>query len=489
MTLTSAIDIARSGLSVTSGQTAIVSRNIVGAGEALASRKLANVATAPDGGVRLASISRVSDRALFVHMLASNSKAAQHQSIVDALDRLDGTVLDPELDASPAALIGKLNDAMQLYSAAPHDTLAAQSAVAAARDVAQALSSATDVVQKLRKQADAEMASAVERLNGLLTQFEILNTTIVNGTRAGNDVTDHLDNRDRLLQAISEELGIRTTLRADNDMVLFTDSGVTLFEKKPRTLSFETTLFYAPDSIGNAVYADGVQITGTPGGLRIGSGRLAGLASVRDEFATRYQTQLDEIARGLIETFVESDQSAAPILPDAPGLFTYPSAAAVPASGTGVVGLAGQIMVNPSVDPAQGGSATKLRDGGIAGLNYNYNPSGAASFSGRLHELLESMAAQRAFYPNSGLAGSDSIAGFAADSVAWLQEARLSSSTDLNYRQTVLERSSEALSNATGVNLDEEMTILLGLERSYQATSRLIATIDDMFKALLAAAG
>ena len=106
MTLTSAIDVARSGLSVTSGQTAVVSRNIVGAGEALASRKLANVVTAPGGGVRLASISRVSDRALFAHMLASNSAAALQQSIVDALDRLDGTTLDPELDASPAALSG-----------------------------------------------------------------------------------------------------------------------------------------------------------------------------------------------------------------------------------------------------------------------------------------------------------------------------------------------------------------------------------------------
>ena len=489
MTLTSAIDVARSGLSVTSGQTAVVSRNIVGAGEALASRKLANVVTAPGGGVRLASISRVSDRALFAHMLASNSAAALQQSIVDALDRLDGTTLDPELDASPAALIGKLNDAIQLYSATPHDAVAAQSAVAAARDVALALNDATDTIQGLRQQADAEMASAVDRLNVLLTQFEKLNTAIVNGTRAGSDVTDDLDNRDRLLEAISEEIGIRTVLRADNDMLIFTDSGVTLFEKKPRLLSFEPTLIYAPNTIGNAVYADGVQITGSPGGMKITSGRLAGLATVRDDITVKYQSQLDEIARALIETFAESDQSAPPTLPDAPGLFTFPSATSVPAPGALVVGLAGQITVNPSVDPAQGGDVTKLRDGGLAGPEYDYNPSGAASFSGRLQEMLENMATQRPFDPSAGLAASATIAGFAADSVAWLQENRMSASSSLDYRQTVLERSSEALSNATGVNLDEEMTILLGLERSYQATSRLISIIDDMFRALLAAAG
>ncbi len=57
----------------------------------------------------------------------------------------------------------------------------------------------------------------------------------------------------------------------------------------------------------------------------------------------------------------------------------------------------------------------------------------------------------------------------------------------MHYRATLFERTSEALSNATGVNLDHEMTLLLDLERSYMATSRLISVIDEMFRALLAA--
>ena len=56
-------------------------------------------------------------------------------------------------------------------------------------------------------------------------------------------------------------------------------------------------------------------------------------------------------------------------------------------------------------------------------------------------------------------------------------------------KSTLLSRSTDALSSATGVNLDEEMTLLLDLERSYQASSKLITTIDNMYGALLAAAG
>ncbi len=48
-------------------------------------------------------------------------------------------------------------------------------------------------------------------------------------------------------------------------------------------------------------------------------------------------------------------------------------------------------------------------------------------------------------------------------------------------------RTSAALSNETGVNIDEEMALLLDLEHSYQASARLISAVDDMLSTLLAA--
>ena len=53
---------------------------------------------------------------------------------------------------------------------------------------------------------------------------------------------------------------------------------------------------------------------------------------MRDNAAVTYQSQLDEVARGLIDAFKETDQSGA-ALPDVPGLFTYPGAPAMPATG------------------------------------------------------------------------------------------------------------------------------------------------------------
>ncbi len=489
MSLANAINAARSGLSATASQTSVVSRNVTTGADILTSRKTANIVTVPGAGVRLQSVTRVSDTALLQHMLTANSAAGRQNSIVTGLENLDQTVTDPELDASPAALIGALADALQTYADGPQDLTRAQSALNAASDLVNSLHNATATVQATRQQADAEMAGSVDRLNSLLAQFETVNTAIVKGTRSNADVTDYLDARDRLLLSISEEIGVRTITRGDNDMVVMTDGGVTLFETKPREVTFDVSYNLTAGVAGNPVFIDGVQVTGTAGAMASGTGRLTGLAAVRDEIAVDYQTQLDEIARGLIEVFSESDQSATPTLPDAPGLFTWSGAPAIPTSGVAVSGLAGSIRLNPSVDPVQGGDLTMLRDGGMAGADYVYNAPGSAGFSDRLHDMIDGMSEQRSFDSDAQLNATATLGDFASSSVGWLQELRKTADSEASYRTTMFERASEALSNVTGVNLDEEMILLLDLERSYQATSRLISTIDNMYRTLLEAAG
>jgi flagellar hook-associated protein 1 FlgK len=487
MSLSVGLDVALSGLSTTAEQTSIVSRNVARANDPNATRKIANLVTANGGGVRLASVTRAANASLLEKMLGATSAAAAQRAIVDSLDRLNQTTDDPELDRSPAAMIQKLSDAIQQYASAPHDPIRAQSAVAAAQNLAVSLNDATTAVQNVRAQADAGIADSVDRLNTLLARFEVLNNEIVKGTRTGADVTDYLDQRDGLLAEMSEDIGIRTLTRSNNDMAVFTDSGVTLFDVKARSVTFERTLFYTPGTTGNAVYADGVPIVGASSPMQLGSGRLTGLAAARDSAALAYQNQLDEIARGLIEAFAETDQSGAPTLPDAPGLFTYPGAPAMPPSGALLVGLAGSIQLNASVDPTQGGDLALLRDGGMAGdPAYVYNAGGGSGYGDRLDQYISALSGQRSFDPAVGLAPTATLGGYASGSVAWLQETRRSTADDAAYAEILLQRSSDALSKETGVNIDEEMTTLLELERSYQASTRLITSIDNMLRTLLA---
>jgi len=486
MSLSSSLNTAISSLATTAEQTSVLSRNVARAGDPTASRKIANVITVPGAGVRLASVTRVVNVALFNNVLSSTSSAAGHGTIVDALEQLEQTINDTELDASPAALLQKLSNALQQYSSASDSLAHAQAAVGAARDIANALNRGSDVIQEVRSQADADLGGAVDNLNTLLARFESVNTQIVKGTRAGSDVTDYLDQRDQLLKEISEEVGIRTVTRGDNDMAIYTDSGVTLFDVAARQITFQRSPFLSATMSGSAVYADGVPIIGTATTMGIGSGRIHGLAKVRDEIAVVYQSQLDEIARGLINAFAESDQSPVPTLPDVAGIFTWNGGPALPGN-TLVPGLAGSIRISAAADPDQGGDAMLVRDGGIGGAAYVYNGTGVAGFTDRIDQLIDKMSAPQAFDPAARLSSSATLGNYASTSAAWLEEARRSAGAEADYRETLLIRSTESLNKITGVNLDEEMTLMLELERTFQASSKLISTIDAMLESLLAA--
>ena len=169
-------------------------------------------------------------------------------------------------------------------------------------------------------------------------------------------------------------------------MSIYTDSGVTLFQDTPRTVSFTATPTLVDGASGAPVTVDGVPVTGATSPMPIQSGALAGYAALRDTLAPQYGAQLDQIAGGLINAFAESDQSASPTLPSLPGLFTTSGATSLP-STSAATGLAASIEVNPTVDPSQGGNVDLLRDGGIFAPGnpaYTYNATGAASYTGRI---------------------------------------------------------------------------------------------------------
>ncbi len=99
--------------------------------------------------------------------------------------------------------------------------------------------------------------------------------------------------------------------------------------------------------------------------------------------------------------------------------------------------------------------------------------------------LIKSLDAPQTFDSSTQLPSSKSLGNYAKDSVSWLEALRQSTSSEADYRSTVAQRAASSLSQGTGVNLDEEMTNLLDLERTFQASSRLINTVDQMLSTLL----
>jgi flagellar hook-associated protein 1 len=487
--LSTALNLSRSSLATVSGQTAVASRNIANVNNADYSRKAANVSSLSSGSIAISSYSRAADKLLLDKLLGASSNSAASDSILNGLKRLSETVGDPESGSSPAGMIDKFRAALQLYEQNPSDQTLAQNAVRTAGDLVRSLNGASSTIQDVRRQADAGMSESVNRINSLLQQFKVANDAVVRGAGNAADLVENLDTRDKIMKLLSEEVGIRSVTRPNNDIALYTDSGVTLFETVPRLVSMSPTANMAAGISGNAVFVDGVDITTTSGSMATHSGNLFGLAKLRDDIAVTYQSQMDEVARGLIEAFSESDQSALPSLPNATGVFSYSGSPAVPATGVTVAGLAGDIRLNPVVDQAQGGLASRLRDGGINGAAYSYNSTSAAGFSSRLTALINGLGANRSFDPSTQLDAQASLMSFGAASSGWLEASRQQATSASDLQATMKSRSADALQRANGVNIDDEMTEMLQLERSYQASARIISTVDRMLESLLQAVG
>jgi flagellar hook-associated protein 1 len=479
--LSAALSQALSGLRVSSEQSALVSRNISRANEDGYSRKYAQVSTDTDGSARITSIARNSERKLLDAYNNASASNERQKIILSSLEALQKSIGDIEDESSLASGINSLQDKLKILEANPSDQNQARLAVRAAGSLATQLNSISQNVQQLRAEADAGVKASVDNINGLLARLQTVNNKTVATTTSDPGNAENLDERDSILKNLSAELGIRTVAQANNGIAVYTDGGVTLFNQVARPVTFAASTNLGASSAGSAVFADGVPIAGPGAQMPTKQGKLASHVYVRDSLTVDYHRQIDEIARGLVVAFSESDQSANPSLPDATGLFNYPGSPTVPSSPSAVSGLASAIRVNPAYE----GNALLLRDAGSNGPLYGSNPSGTPGFQDRLSELISALDQQMTFSSDAKLPSPASIKDFAGSSAGWVENLRAEASNKSDYLDALAVRSREALGRATGVNIDDEMSAMLSLERSYQAAAKVMTVVGQMFDSLL----
>lgn len=484
MSLSAAMKTAQSSFSNVGLQSAVASKNIANASNPAYARRAAILATASSGAT-VVETQRAQNEALLKQNLLSISKAAGQDTLLAGLTQMKMMLGGEDYELAPSTYLAKLRDNLQTFADKPNEVSLAETVVSDAVDVANSLNSTSQSLQKLRAEADADIETAVTELNRLLKEFRTYNDQVRQGTAAGTDVNDALDQRDKLLTEISAIVGVTTVTRTNNDLALYTSDGTVLFETVERSVTFQPTTTYTATVDGNQVLIDGVPVQAGAGGNTSARGSIAALLQLRDHTAPTFQAQLDEMARGLINMFSENTAGGR-----ADGLFVRNGVAVGDDLTVDAVvpGLATVIKVNPDVITSQGGNAMLLRDG----INETFNNPGGdpfASFSDLLNGYASAFETPMAYDPAAAIDGTGTILAFSTGSVGWLEEIRSAATTAGDDKNALLGRTQEALQNVTAVSLDEELALLLDLEQSYKASAKLVAAVDEMITALLQAAG
>lgn len=482
MSLSAALNTTKSIFSTTSYQSSVVATNIANASNTDYVRREASVTTSLNGA-QVVAVSRAQEDALLKQYLQASASDSGQQTLLDGLEQLQSILGGNDYETSPSTYLSAFQTALQTFATSPSSTTAAQAAVTAAQDLANSLNDASDAVQAVRQDADTEIATQVDTLNSLLAQFQTANDAVKVATATGADTSSALDERDKLLKQISSIVGVTTVTRDNNDMALYTSDGTTLFETTARSVTFQATSTYAAGTAGNAVYIDGVALEAGEGSTTTAEGSLQALLQIRDEVAPTFQSQLDEIAKSLVSAFSETDGTTT-----VPGLFVWTTSSGVagetPTTDDVIDGIAATITVNSNVVTSEGGDPMNLRDGSISGIT-DLNAENNSGFSDNLNALYSALDTARSFSSDAGLSSNVSIMSYASASIGWLEEYRSGATTATETTSAALSRSSEAYSNETGVNLDEELTLLLDIEQSYTAATKLLNTIDEMLQSLL----
>ena len=145
------------------------------------------------------------------------------------------------------------------------------------------------------------------------------------------------------------------------------------------------------------------------------------------------------------------------------------------------IGVSGTLKVNALFDPDQSGLAYRVRDG--VGATVQGAP-GDASFINRIISALTTATS----FP-TGVTGNDtqSLVSALNELNARVNQDSVTANNDkttVDSRQGTL---AQSYSNATGVNVDDQLRAMQQAQQLYGAGATLVKTINEMFNSLLTA--
>jgi flagellar hook-associated protein 1 FlgK len=482
MSISAALSNALSGLTASSRAAGVVSSNLANVlteGYAPRALEIVSQTGGPRTGVTIVGITRNIDQALLGDRRLADSAVAYSDTLLRFTGQLEQAVGTPDDPASLSARVTALENSLVTAASRPEAPDRLLAAVTRAGELADTLSSVSNEIQNRRTEADSEINRAVETINTNLEQIHELNIQIVRAKDGSASLASLQDSRQSAIDRLSELIPVRQVPRDGGSVALFTPGGAILLDSSPATLGFSPTpVVTAQMTLGNSLLS-GLQINGaninlSGGNNPIGGGRLAALFEVRDDLGVEAQTQVDALARGLIERFQQAglDPTRAP---GDPGLFTDAGAFF---NAANEVGIASRISLNAAVDPNQGGELRRLRDGLGAVL------PGPVGEAGLLQQLQGAMTTNLSL--SSGNLGvvARSLSGHFGSFSSRIGQDLLTQEQNLSFASST-QGSLKALELQGGVDSDSELQHLLLIEQSFGANARMIQTIDDMMQTIL----
>ena len=462
MSMSSALNIAASGLGVASLQAEVASRNISGADRPGFTRKEVSTLTTRSGEVRVGAVERSVDAMLVRLERAGRSRLAAASTRAEGIAAYTAHLGQPQDGFSPSDFVGRLQTALVTLSAFPSQAAAQLQVVSRAKEVTGSLVGLVKSLGTVAREVDLNLRYDVAAANDAMQELAELNKGVFSAMDplARTGMADRMSG---LVDTLAEFMDIQTVTNPDGMVSVYTAGGAELVVR-------DQVFDVAYDAATGRLSAGAVDLTPAGTGRGIAGGSLAGLLDLRNVTLPGFADQLDGLAAGLVRAF----EIANP-MPDGRGLFTDAGAQFSPARQAG---LAGRIAVNEVLDPDAGGSTDWLRTGGMGDV--------ATADASRVDAMLTAFS-NPVTVLTGGLGAGLTLAELAPALVGRQQAERASAESTAETTRAAADTVASARTNFEGVNIDDEMQKLLLVQRSYAANAKVLTTVSTMLDTLLAA--
>ena len=402
MSISAAISTALTGLQATQAGIDLVSTNISNSGTVGYTRRELVTREAVAGGrttgVNVVGAQRLLDTLLQKQMRLENGGAGYTAVKASYHTSLDAMFDAPGATGSLPGLMNSLSSAISALASNPASYSSRTAAISAASDLAASLNSLSGQVQTLRQTAEDSLSASVSQANSILQQIAQVSTQM-RASQANAASPGLQDQRDTLINQLSELMDVQVTPRENGVVSISTTGGLLLFDgQQPVTLGFDAKpsigpqSAYDPDPAKRSVGT--ITATNSQGGNTdviasgmIRSGKIAAYIELRDEVLPQAQTQLDALAAGLASAISDKAVPSSAVtngfsLPVADLQFGNPITVTATVGGKPTT-----VTFVKTGSPAAAQAATKSGNG-VVGLDLSGTPASIASVDAAIKAAL-----------------------------------------------------------------------------------------------------
>jgi flagellar hook-associated protein 1 FlgK len=315
MSISQALSTSLSGLRATQAGLQLISANVANAqtpGYVRKTLSLVTSAAGNGGSVQIGAVTRELDQYLQRQLRVESAGGAYADLRAEFYSRLQGLYGAPGSDSALETAFNNFTNSVQTLVTSPDSTTARSLVLSNAQVLTQTLNGLSSDIQSLRSDAENGLADAASTANNALKQIDALNHQLMGASGTNTSDATLEDQRDRYIDQLSELMDIRVVTDNQNQVSVYTNSGVQLLGSSVSQLSFSaqgtvgpTTLWNADPTKSNLGTLLLVSPNGTPTDLianhSIRSGKIAAYIDMRDNVLVQAQNQIDGMASAMAQ--------------------------------------------------------------------------------------------------------------------------------------------------------------------------------------------